>query len=106
MHTIQVMDIAFLPKCGEIGGNYVYYRNVKWAMPKIYSDITWSIKRTAGKGPLGRPRRRWEDYLRMDLEEIGISAGNSIDSAQDRDLLEGLCECGIEPPGSIRHGVS
>ena len=29
-----------------------------------------------GKRPLGRPRRRWEDNIRMDLEEIGISAGN------------------------------
>ena len=29
-----------------------------------------------GKRPLGRPRRRWEDYIRMDLEEIGINAGN------------------------------
>ena len=29
-----------------------------------------------GKRPLGRPRRRWEDNIRMDLEEIGINAGN------------------------------
>ena len=28
-----------------------------------------------GKGPLGRPRRRWEDNIRMDLEDIGIIAG-------------------------------
>ena len=28
------------------------------------------------KGPLGRPRRRWEDNIRMDLEEIGINAAN------------------------------
>ena len=28
-----------------------------------------------GKGPLGRPRRRWEDSIRMDLKEIGINAG-------------------------------
>ena len=34
-----------------------------------------------GKRPLGRPRRRWEDNIRMDLEEIGINAGNWIDSA-------------------------
>jgi len=33
---------------------------------------------------LGRPRRRWEDNIRMDLEEIGINAGNWVDSAQDR----------------------
>ena len=37
-----------------------------------------------GKRPLGRPRRRWEDNIRMDLEELGISAGNWVDSAQDR----------------------
>ena len=28
-----------------------------------------------GKRPLGRPRRRWEDNIRMDLEEIGIKIG-------------------------------
>ena len=38
-----------------------------------------------GKRPLGRPRRRWEDNIRMDLEEIGINAGNWVDSAQDMD---------------------
>ena len=38
-----------------------------------------------GKRPLGKPRRRWEDNIRMDLEEIGISAGNWVDSTQDRD---------------------
>ena len=38
-----------------------------------------------GKRPLGRPRRRWEDNIRMDLEEIGIIAGNWVDSTQDRD---------------------
>ena len=38
-----------------------------------------------GKRPLGRPRRRWEKNIRMDLEEIGINAGNWVDPAQDRD---------------------
>ena len=38
-----------------------------------------------GKRPLGRSRRRWEDNIRMNLEEIGIKAGNWVDSAQDRD---------------------
>ena len=37
-----------------------------------------------GKTPLGRSRCRWEDNIRMDLEEIGINAGNLVDSAQDR----------------------
>ena len=34
-----------------------------------------------GKRPLGRPRRRWEDNIRMNREEIGINAGNWVDSA-------------------------
>ena len=33
------------------------------------------------KRPLGRPRCRWENNIRIDLEEIGINAGNWIDSA-------------------------
>ena len=50
---------------------------------------------------MGRPRRRWEDNIRMDLEEIGINAGNLIDLAQERDYRRAR-----EPPGSISHGVS
>ena len=38
----------------------------------------------AGKILLGRLRRRWEDNIGMDLEEIGTNAGNWVDSAQDR----------------------
>ena len=38
-----------------------------------------------GKRPLGRPRRRWEDNIRMDLREISINTRNWVDSAQDRD---------------------
>jgi hypothetical protein len=37
-----------------------------------------------GKGPLGRPRRRWEDNIKMDLREIGIDRANWIRLAQDR----------------------
>ena len=37
------------------------------------------------KRPLGRPRRRWEVNIRMDLKEIGINAENWVDSAKDRD---------------------
>ena len=43
-----------------------------------------------GKRPLGRPRRRWEDTIRMDLEVIGINVGNWVDSAQDRDYWRAL----------------
>ena len=38
-----------------------------------------------GKRPLGRPRRRWEDNIKLDLREVGCDAGIWIDVAQDRD---------------------
>ena len=40
----------------------------------------------------------------MDVEEIGINTRNSVDSTQDRDLLESPCECGIEPLCFISNG--
>ena len=38
-----------------------------------------------GKRPLGRPRRRWEDNIKMDLQEVGGGCGNWMELAQDRD---------------------
>ena len=43
-----------------------------------------------GKRPLGRPRHRWEDNTRMDLEEIGTNASNWVDLAQDRNYWRAL----------------
>ena len=48
---------------------------------KVFKILTG---KPTGNIPLGRPRRRWEDNIRMDLEEIGINAGKWVDSAQDR----------------------
>ena len=39
-----------------------------------------------GKCHLGRPRRRWEDNIRIYLEEIGINAKNLVGLAQNRDI--------------------
>ena len=36
-----------------------------------------------GKIPLGRPRRRWEDCIRMDLKEIGVNTRNWVDTKRD-----------------------
>ena len=49
------------------------------------SALKISIGKPTRKRQLGRRRRRWEDNVRMDLEEIGINAGNWVDSAQDKD---------------------
>ena len=38
-----------------------------------------------GKRPLGRPRRRWEDDIKMDLQEVGCGVMDCIELTQDRD---------------------
>ena len=42
------------------------------------------------KWPLGRPRRRWEDNIKMDLQEVGGGRGDWIKLAQDRDRWRAL----------------
>jgi hypothetical protein len=43
-----------------------------------------------GNRPLGRPRRRWEDSIKMDLQEIGCGGMDWIRLAQDRDRWRAL----------------
>jgi hypothetical protein len=48
------------------------------------------VGKPEGKRPLGRPRRRWEDNIRMDLRERGWGGMDWIDLAQDRDQWRAL----------------
>jgi hypothetical protein len=43
------------------------------------------VGKPEGKRPLGRPRRRWENGIRIDLREIGLGSVDWIKLAQDRD---------------------
>ena len=43
------------------------------------------VGKPEGKRLLGRPRRRWEDNIKIDLEEVGRVCGNWVELAQDRD---------------------
>jgi hypothetical protein len=43
------------------------------------------VGKPEGKRPLGRPRRRWEDNINMDLQEVGEGGGDWIELVQDRD---------------------
>jgi hypothetical protein len=49
---------------------------------KLYKVL---VKKPKGKRPLGRPRRRWVDGIRMDLRETGLGGVDWIRLAQDRD---------------------
>jgi len=43
------------------------------------------VGKPIGKRPLGRPRRKWEDNIKMDLQEVGCKGMDWIDFTQDRD---------------------
>ena len=48
-----------------------------------------------GKRPLGKPRRRWEDNIKMDLKEIGASTRNLIDLVKDWDYRRSLVNAAL-----------
>ena len=48
----------------------------------VYSVL---VGKPEGKRPLGRPRRRWEDNIKMELQEVGLWGMDWIELAQDRD---------------------
>ena len=60
------------------------------------------IGKPTGKRSSVRPRRKWEDNIRMDLKDMGTNTRNCPDSAQDRGSLECPCECGIVSQGGSR----
>jgi hypothetical protein len=48
------------------------------------------VGKPEGRRPLGRPRRRWEDNIKMDLPEVGWGGADWIYLAQDRDRWRAL----------------
>jgi hypothetical protein len=48
------------------------------------------VGKPEGKRPLGRPRRRWEDNIKMDFQDVGGGCGAWLELAQDRDRWQAL----------------
>jgi hypothetical protein len=48
------------------------------------------IIHTEGKRPLGKPRRRWEDNIKIDLQEVGCGGMDWIELAEDRERWRAL----------------
>ena len=71
------------------------YSVTKFLITTAFQDFKILTGKPTGKRPLGRPRRRWEDNIRMDLEEIGISPGNWVDSAQDMNYWRALVNAAL-----------
>ena len=79
----------------------IKYRRLRWAghvarIEEGRSAFKILTGKPTGKRPLERLRCRWEDNIRMDLEEIGISAGNWVHSTQDRDYWRALVNAALK----------
>ena len=70
-------------------------RRMRWAghvarMGKDRGVHRVLVGKPEGKKPLGRPRRRWEDNTKMNLQEVGGGRGDWMELAQDRDRWRAL----------------
>ena len=68
----------------------IKFRRLRWTghvarMEEDRSAFKILTGEPTGKRPLGRPRGRWENNIKMDLAEIGINAGNWVHWVQDSD---------------------
>jgi hypothetical protein len=86
LHNEELNDLYFLLNIVWVGKS----RRMRWAghVARMREDrgvhrvLVW---RPEGKRPLGRPRRRWEDNIKMDLKEVGGCRGDWMELAEDRD---------------------
>ena len=76
------------------------------AMYRVWGSIRGVYRvllgKPEGKRPLGRPRRRWEDNIKMHIQEVGLGGTDWIDLSQDMEERGGTRKCGNEPSGSIK----
>jgi hypothetical protein len=85
-----IILVLFIPK--YYSGNQVEKNEMGWACSTYGGKICACrifVERSEGRRQLGRPRRRWEDNIKMDLQEVGWGM-DWIELAQDRDRWRAL----------------
>jgi hypothetical protein len=85
LHNYELHNLFSLPTIVRV----IKSRRMRWAghvarMGKGRGVCRILVGRPEGKRPLGRPKRRWEDNIKLDLMDIGIDGANWIRLAQDR----------------------
>ena len=82
LHNEELSDLYSLPNIVRV----VKSRRMRWAGHVAHIAEGRGVHRKPeGKRPLGGPRRRWEDNIKMDLQEVGGGCEDWIELAQDRD---------------------
>ena len=84
-------------------------RRMKWAghiacMRERRGVYGVLVGKSEEKRPLGRTRSRWEDNIKMDLQELGCGGTDWIDVAQDRDMWRALVNVVMNRRCSIKCG--
>jgi hypothetical protein len=91
LHNEELHGLYSLPSIIRV----IKARRMRWAghvarMEEVRGAYNILVGKPEGRRPLGRPRRRWEDNIKMDLEEIGFGNVDWIRLAQDRDRWRAL----------------
>ena len=91
LHNEELNDLYSLPNIVRV----VKSRRMRWVGHVARMEEDRGVQRVLVgkpevKRPLGRPRRRWEDNIKMDLQEDGWGRGDWMELAQDRDRWRAL----------------
>jgi hypothetical protein len=91
LHNEELSDLYSLPNIVRV----VKSRQMRWAGHVARMGVDRGVHRVLvgkpeGKRTLGRPRRRWEDNIKIDLREVGGGRGNWMELAEDRDRWRAL----------------
>ena len=108
LHNEELNDLYCSPNIirgdqienNEIGGACSTYGREE--MRGVYRVLVGKPER---KRPLARSRRRWEDNIKMDLQEVGCGGMDWIELAQDRDRWRALVNAVMNLRGSIKCGA-
>jgi hypothetical protein len=76
---------VFGPKRDEVTGEWRKLHNEKLRMREGRGVYSVLLGNPEGKRPLGRPRRRWEANIKMDLQEVGGGCGDWMELDHDRE---------------------
>jgi hypothetical protein len=86
LHNEGLNDLCFSPNIFRvIKSKIIWWAGYVARMGECRGVYRNLVGKSEGKKPLGKPRRRWEDNIKMDLQEVGCEGMDWVDLIKDRD---------------------